>query len=219
MTNKPYDAKPDRATRASRNPDRKVPGKATPRYLDNAARFYLERYATSVAGFRAYLMRKVEASVREHGTSPEEGREEVEHLIHLFTNMHALDDQRFAGQRARSLHRKGKTRRIIAQDLRTRGIANPLIQKALESLQDEDETVDPDFQAAVRYARKKGFGPFAALKIRSLRSADAEMDEQEKQKTRQRSLAAFARQGFSLSLTERILNSEDPHALEEEAGL
>ncbi|WP_343560714.1 regulatory protein RecX [Kiloniella sp. b19] len=219
MTDEPYDAKPDRATRADRKPARKVPRKATSRYLNNAARFYLERYATSVAGFRAYLLRKVDASAREHGTSPEEGREEIERLVELFTNMRALDDQRFAEQRAGSLHRKGKAKRAIAQDLKTKGISEPLIQKALESLQDGDEAIDPDFQAAVRYARKKGFGPFAALKIRSLRSAELETDEQETKKIRQRSLAAFARQGFSLSLAERILNSEDPHALEEEAGL
>ena len=116
-----------------------------------------------------------------------------------------LDDQRYADQRAGSLHRRGKGLRVIAHDLKARGLGEEVIARALETLRDGD--YDPDFLAAVRYARKKRFGPFAV--------GQEEESEQHHHKARHRALAAFARQGFSLSLAQSILDRTDPDELEQ----
>ena len=69
MTANQQDGKrPGKGRKPSRGPRR-----ITPSYLENAALFYLERYATSVAHFRRVLMNKVRRSARFHGTDVEEG--------------------------------------------------------------------------------------------------------------------------------------------------
>ena len=74
------------------DPRRRPPRKATPRYLENAALHYLERFATSAENLRRVLMRKVDRSARAHGTDPDEGAAAVEALIERFVRAGLLDD-------------------------------------------------------------------------------------------------------------------------------
>ncbi|MGB1547388.1 MAG: RecX family transcriptional regulator, partial [Alphaproteobacteria bacterium] len=79
--------RPGKGRKPSRGPRR-----ITPSYLENAALFYLERYATSVAHFRRVLMNKVRRSARFHGTDVEEGAKLVEDLIQRYRRSGLLDD-------------------------------------------------------------------------------------------------------------------------------
>ncbi len=203
-----YDARPPTAREDTGIKDTVRKDNGATRFLASVARSYLNRYSVSVAGFRAYLSRKLAQSVYADGLSPLQVRTEIDYLVDRLVSSGLLDDQRYADQRAGSLHRRGKGLRVIARDLKARGLGDDVIARALESLRDDD--CDPDFQAAVRYARKKRFGPFAA--------SDRGDSEQQRQKARQRALAAFDRQGFSPSLAQSILNSTDPNDLEQAAG-
>ena len=199
MTTSKYDATPPTARTAIKKDNEPA------RFLASVARFYLDRYSVSVAGFRAYLSRKLAHSVHADGLSPTQACAEIDDLVARLIRSGLLDDQRYADQRAGSLHRRGKGLRVITHDLKARGVGEDVIARALETLREGDQ--DPDFLAAVRYARKKRFGPFAVWQ--------EEESEQHRHKARHRALAAFARQGFSLSLAQSILDRTDPDELEQ----
>ncbi|MFD1744965.1 recombination regulator RecX [Rhizobium helianthi] len=94
----------------------------------------------------------------------------------------ALDDTTYAQVRTRSSQRVGKSRKAIRQTLVQKGVAREI---ADEAVSDAD-----DLRAAVIYARRRAFGPFRKVGV----------DERQKAKE----LSAFARQGFSYEIGNRI---------------
>lgn len=96
----------------------------------------------------------------------------------------ALDDVAYAAVSTRSAVRGGRSRRMIAQRLSSKGITADIAQTALENTD--------DLFAAVVLARKRAFGPFRR----------AELDEKRKGKE----LSAFARAGFSFEIGKRVLH-------------
>ena len=103
-----------------------------------------------------------------------------------------LDDEAYAASKVRSGVRGGRSRKLIAQSLRQKGVSN---DTASEALEDAD-----DFRAALAYARKRGFGPFRTAAI----------DE----KRLSRELASLAQKGFSLDIARRIIGMEREDAEE-----
>jgi len=184
-------------------PKRKVPRKATAKYLGNVARFYLERYATTEAGLRRYLMRKVNLSAKEHGTVPQEGAEIIEDLISKFRDLNFLNDERYAEGRSGSLHRKGMSLRAIRQDLSLKGVSEDLINKSIDLIREESS--NPDLEAAISYARRRRLGPYRT--------------DDKREERRDKDLAALGRKGFSFAIAERVILADDITELEDEAGL
>ena len=177
------------------------PRKATANYLRNSALHYLERYATSSAHLRRRLMVKVARSAAAHGTDADAGAADVETLINRLEQMGLLDDDLFARTKARSLHQRGNSARAIHAALRDKGIDADMIEAALDSLR--EETAQPEFVAALVYARKRRLGPYRAEETR----ADK----------RDRDLAALGRRGFSYDLARRVIDAANPGELEAEA--
>ncbi|WP_417454931.1 regulatory protein RecX [Kiloniella sp.] len=184
-------------------PKRKVPRKATAKYLGNVARFYLERYATTEVGLRRYLMRKVNLSAKEHGTIPQEGAEIIEGLISKFRDLNFLNDARYAEGRSGSLHRKGMSLRAIRQDLSLKGVPEDLANKAIDLIREESS--NPDLEAAIAYARRRRLGPYRT--------------DDKREERRAKDLAALGRKGFSFAIAERVILAYDIEELEAEAGL
>ncbi|WP_255312454.1 regulatory protein RecX [Kiloniella majae] len=184
-------------------PKRKVPRKATAKYLGNVARFYLERYATTEAGLRRYLMRKVNLSAKEHGTIPQEGAEIIEGLISKFRDLNFLNDERYAEGRSGSLHRKGMSLRAIRQDLSLKGVPEEFVNKAIDLIQEESN--NPDLEAAISYARRRRLGPYRT--------------DDKREERRDKDLAALGRKGFSFAIAERVILAHDIEELEDEVGL
>lgn len=180
---------------------RRGPKKATPDYLERAALFYLERYASSVANLRRVLMGKVQRSAAHHGTDPEAGAEVVEDLLRRFQRSGLLDDTAYAEGRAVTLHRAGQSLPAIRLRLRQKGVDKDTIDAALDRLHDEADS--PELAAALRYARKRRIGPY-----RSTGRAEK----------RERDMAALARKGFAPDLCIRIVDTADLGDLETEAG-
>ncbi len=181
---------------------RKLPKKATPGYLERAALFYLDRYATSADNLRRVLRRKVVRSARVHGTDPAAGEEAIEALIARFLGAGLLDDARYAEARARSLSRRGQPLRGIRLQLLQKGVGEGEIAAALAGLR--EELGDPELAAALAYARRRRLGPFRAGSERRVQ--------------RERDLAALARRGFASDLVLKVIDAESAEALEDEAA-
>lgn len=181
---------------------RKLPKKATPGYLERAALFYLDRYATSADNLRRVLRRKVARSAWAHGTDPAAGEAAIDTLIARFLGAGLLDDARYAETHARSLSRRGQSLRGIRRQLLQKGVGEDEIAAALAGL--SDELGDPELAAALAYARRRRLGPFRA---------GAERPAQ-----RERDLAALARRGFAVDLVLKVIDAESAEELEEEAA-
>jgi regulatory protein len=176
------------------------PRKATPRYLEKAALFYLERYAAPAEHLRRLLLAKVARSARVHQTDAEAGAAAVDELIVRLTRAGLLDDAAYAMSRARSLARRGASARGIRSRLLHKGVAPELIDQALAGL--AETAGEPELAAALTFARRRRLGPYRA-------AARAER--------RERDLAALGRQGFDLALARRVIDARDIEELEDEA--
>jgi regulatory protein len=176
---------------------REGPRKASPKGLENAALFYLQRYASSAENLRRVLMRRVKRSVRAHDTDPEEAAAWVDEIVIRFVRASLVDDRPYAEGKTSSLHRRGASLRRIRGALAAKGVARDLADDAIAAL--EEKEGDPDTAAAIRLARRRRLGPFRAAKDRADR--------------RERDLAALARAGFGYDTARRTIDAEDEEAL------
>lgn len=190
MTN-PTDSEPPVGDRRSRT--RPV----TAAYLERAALYYLERFASSTANLRRILMRKVERSVTVHGTDRAEAAQWVEAAITRLKGLGYLDDSSFAETRVASLSRRGRSMAAIRSTLRASGVERDEVDKAVGVLL--AEVADPDLDAAAALARRKRLGPYRPPDVR------AEM--------RSKDLAALGRAGFSYDLARRVVDAPTPEDL------
>ena len=165
--------------------------------LEAAALHYLERFATSSGHLRQVLLRRVERSVRQHGTDRQEGVALVETLIGRFLSNGLLDNDAYAQARTAGLHRRGKSARGIAAALAARQVEPELIRAVLDA-QDEHRP-GGDLAAAAALARRRRLGPFRPPALREA--------------LRARDLAAFARAGFARRVAETVLACADPEAV------
>ncbi|MEE8623505.1 MAG: RecX family transcriptional regulator, partial [Alphaproteobacteria bacterium] len=139
---------------------RQGPRKVTARSLENQALSYLARYGTSTAHFRRVLMNRVERSARAHGTDRADGEALVEALIARYRDAGLLDDRAYAQARARTLHGRGASTRILVAALRAKGVGTEDIDAAIASLR--ELCADPEMAAARNFARRRRLGPFRA---------------------------------------------------------
>ncbi|KTF04794.1 regulatory protein RecX [Trueperella bernardiae] len=97
--------------------------------------------------------------------------------LQAFVDAGLVDDERFAYMYVRSkFEGKVTTRRVLAQELRAKGVEGELAQRALEQI-----TVEDELEAAIAFARKKA----------------ASMAGLEEEKKRRRLYGALGRRGFS----------------------
>lgn len=112
-----------------------------------------------------------------------------------------VDDGVYAVQKARSMHRAGRSARRIRGELFSKGVGEEEIRMALLALDETECGEDIDRAAAIIFARRRKFGPF-----RRAGTAAAKLDEETRKR---RELAAFARAGFSYELANKILSAEE----------
>lgn len=175
---------------------------ATPETLERAAYAYLARYAAPAGHLRRILLARVARSARFHGTDPAAGAVAVEAIVARLSDQGLLDDSAYALAMARRLFRRGTSRHAIRARLRAKGVEARDADAALAALQ--QDAADPDLAAGLAFARRKRLGPFRP--------------EAEREARRERDLALFARQGFSLDLARRVVDARDLEDLEAEAG-
>jgi regulatory protein len=176
----------------------KIPRKVTPTSLDNAALYYLGRFATSSQNLRRVLLRRVGRAAKHHDTDVEACTLLIDELIERYLRSGLLDDAAYARAQGASLNRRGKSVRAIKSWLMQRGVPANIIEDAIKTL--SAEIGEPDLAAAIAYARRRRFGPY-----RNKEKAPEAKDKE---------LAAFARSGFSYPLARRIVEASDIDELE-----
>lgn len=195
-------AAPERGRR-----ERRAPRRITPTYLDNYAKFYLERYASSAENLRRVLYRRVWKSCAHHGTDEGEAQGWVDDLVTRYVGAGLVDDRNYAEGRTRALFRQGVPPVMIRRRLQAKGVAEADIDRALDLLV-EDAPV-PELAAAIAFARRRRFGPYRTHMGRS-RMGDAGDARAER---REKDLAAMARAGFTYDMARRVVDADSVDAL------
>jgi regulatory protein len=182
---------------------KRTPRKISARYLENAALYYLQRYATSVDNLRQVLTRKVNRSCAHHDVPPDEFYPQIESLLERYVASGLLNDKVYAEGRVGSLRRQGRSKQGILSKLQSKGLARNDIEEALERIDTEtrdDQGMEAEFAAALKLARKKKIGTF---------NVKPETDPLLRRKEQQRELAMLARNGFSYDIAKRALNFDE----------
>jgi regulatory protein len=178
---------------------RKPPRPLTAASLENAAVYYLSRFASSSGNLKRVLMRKVARAARdgEEGQA-EAGAQMVGALIARYLEKGLLNDSAYAAQAASSLARRGVSRFSIAGKLAQKGVDKELVTETIAALDEEGGA--SELAAACALARRRRLGPYRAPEKRA--------------EFRDKDLASLARAGFRLDLARRVLRSKDVEALE-----
>ena len=170
--------------------------------LDELALAYVARFATSRAKLTRYLARKVRES---EWMDESDAMAACEAVADRMERLRYLDDRQYAAMRAGAMTRRGLGVRRVKAQLYVDGIAEQDSGEAIETA--EGAAV----AAAVGFARRRRFGPFAVRVI-------------DDPKQRERQIAAFLRAGHSMTIARRILavppgDEMALAALDDEAGL
>lgn len=168
----------------------------TAKYLQNAAAFYLERYASSAEGLRRVLRRRVRKAEMLDAPVMDNVEEAIEAIVQKFVTAGLLDDKAFAQTKARSLHRRGASNRLTRQRLQAAGIDQDTVDSAMISLDDElgSNPQSRELRAAAAFARRRRIGPYRA---------------KDREANRLRDLAALARAGFAYDLARKVIDATD----------
>lgn len=172
--------KPNSGRKFATRPARAI----TAEYLQNVAFYYLGRYAATEHSLRQVLHRRLR---RNDAIKDAAALALVEATIEKARKLKLFDDAQFAASKTRTMNRAGKSRRVIAGKLQQKGVAPQVIATAWDAQQGEVD--DPEYAAAMRFARRKKLGPFGTR-------ADADPRKQ---------LQQMARAGFSFVLARQIL--------------
>ncbi len=151
--------------------------------LDELALAYVARFATSRAKLTRYLSRKIRES---EWADDVDAMTACEAIADRMERLQFLDDRQYAAMRAGAMTRRGLGVRRVKAQLYVDGIAPEDSGEAIETAE------GAAISAAVGYARRRRFGPFAT------RGGDDP-------KERDRQLSAFLRAGHSFALARRIL--------------
>ncbi len=151
--------------------------------LDELALAYVARFATSRAKLTRYLSRRVRES---EWIDDVDAMTACETVADRMERLHYLDDRQYAAMRAGAMTRRGLGVRRVKAQLFVDGIAEADSGEAIETAEAAAMT------AAVGFARRRRFGPFAVGAV-------------DDPKQRERQIAAFLRAGHSMTIARRIL--------------
>ena len=174
----------------------------TPKYLQNAATAYLERYPTTAEGLRRVLDRRVRKAKMAEAPIVADVERVIGDIVARLVAAGAIDDKAFAQTKARALHRRGTSSRLTRQKLKLAGIDADTLAQAMAGLDQELDT-DPrqrEWKAATALARRRRLGPYRT---------------KDRKAHRDRDLAAMARAGFDYDLARRVVDAVDSDALDE----
>ena len=142
---------------------------------------YVARFATSRAKLAQYLRRKV----HERGWATD-GAAPIAAIVERLTDAGYIDDPAYALSKARTLGSRGFGERRVSVELRAAGIEEE------DGAAARDLARDGASEAALRFARRKRIGPFAATPP----------DRKESDKA----LAAMMRAGHPFDLAKQVLS-------------
>jgi regulatory protein len=149
--------------------------------LNELALRYVGRFATTRAKLRSYLGRKVRERGWDGPQDPDFGA-----IADRFAELGYVNDSAYALAKSQSLTSRGYGKRRVVESLRAAGVEEDETTDARQHADEEAVT------AALRYAKRKRIGPFAAE-----RATDPSQ--------RQKALAAMVRAGHGFDLAKTIV--------------
>lgn len=168
--------------------------------IDNIARFYIERFATTAAHLRRVLTRRADRARRVHGGDAAEIAGWINQVVERLVRLGLVNDARYAADRAASLRRLGRGPGRIKALLAAKGVPRALIDKVLAETAETTSGGDASLNAAIGYAKRRRFGVFGKAQP---------TDKQERLKKQTRELAALGRAGFSYAIARRALDGDE----------
>ena len=172
-------------------------------YLENAAFYYLSRYASSAGNLRRVLKSKVRRRLGADAEIPPEAWRWVSDAVAKCVRLGLVDDREYGRTKIRSLLRSGKSLRQIRAYLGAKLLDGELIDDLLAEQAGPDGAIE--LKAAMTFSKRRRLGPFAQARKESVEAQKAR---------RQKALGAFSRAGFPFPLAKLILESESLAELE-----
>jgi regulatory protein len=151
--------------------------------MHELALFYVGRFATTRAKLSTYLNRKVRERGWDGAAPPE-----VDELVERLAASGLIDDALYAQSKARSLTERGYGIGRVRQTLRAAGIDEA------DGAEAHDLAVKGAADAALRFARRRRFGPYAETVV--------------DRAGRQKALAAMVRAGHGFELARAVVEAE-----------
>jgi regulatory protein len=170
---------------------RPIPRKVDGAYLERAALYYLERFASSSENLRKVLKRKIDRRCRARGEEPQQFYDLITPLLERYQASGLLNDAVYAQSQVASLRRRGGSKRAISAKLAAKGIKGDELSQIIE----QDDT--DELQAARNYARRRRLGYWRTKNAADYHDKD---------------LAALARAGFSFQHAKAALEPEEEEA-------
>ncbi|MCL2470005.1 MAG: RecX family transcriptional regulator [Alphaproteobacteria bacterium] len=160
--------------------------------LEQAALFYLSRYAASEASLRRVLTQKIKrAALADEAFAADRAAQDslvahIETILEKHRRLGVLNDQAYASMKTSNLRRAGGSARRIAQKLTQKGIAPDVIAKALAQEDSAfEDSAQAELEAARAFARKKC--------LKAMEKKD---------------IASMARAGFSFDVIRQVLGED-----------
>ena len=183
---------------ASHSRSRRVSKPLDSTRLEELAVAYVARFATTAARLETYLSRKL----RERGWAGDD-EPPVGVLVEKFVARGYIDDAVYGRAKANDLTARGYGARRVAQALHHAGVDEEIRDSVMPNLAARRG-------AALAYARKRRFGPYAAGR------ADDEVDGGEAaQRLREKQLAAMVRAGHDFDAARVVLDAVSVEEIEE----
>ncbi len=157
----------------------------TASYLMNVTLRYLSMRSTSASHLRRLLMERA----RRSPTPAEESKPLVDAEIERLLESGLLDDAKYAGAVARTQQSRGGSTSKIRGALAAKGLHAEVSAEAIRAL--GDDSVDPEWDAALTWARKRRLGPY--------RTGEATQERLAKE------LAKMGRAGFPYDVARKIV--------------
>lgn len=164
--------------------------------LDELALAYVARFATSKGKLARYLSRKVAES---KWIDSQTSDESIEMAIAKMERLQYLDDRHYAQMKSGAMMRRGLGPQRVRAQLRFDGVGDDDREAAMASSQ------DGALEAAVRFAQRRRFGPFAADQRLDQTADQTQGDDRAR---REKQVGAFVRAGHGSGLARKILAME-----------
>ena len=170
----------------------------------NKAVVYLGRYASSRHKLGQILQRY--ASRKLTGYDADDIAAAIQQTINQCSQLGYLDDWRFAITVTRNQRRLGRSKSVIRHRLRQHSLSDDIIANALAEV--DENIANGDLQAAIRFAQRRCLGPFA----KRHRAHHQCINPHE---GRKRELRAMARAGFSIVISQQVLDHDNPDTIDD----
>lgn len=165
--------------------------------LEKSALHHLGRFAATRAELTRVLQRRVQRAIRAELIGRDDATRMVSATVEKIAAAGYLDDTAVARAKAGSMRRAGRSRRMIAQKLSTKGISRDGAEEALAATDGADENAE--LRAAAMLAARRKLGPYRAGK----------RDDT----TLKRDLATLARGGYSYAVARTVATACSPETL------